>query len=76
MNFFTKVQGIPCYVQVNHLSIQTDYVGGHPDQAHLHSDDEFDFILLDRRGRRAGWLERKVTSRDVDRFYEEALRAH
>ena len=74
MQFFSRLQGIPCQIQVNHLSIASDYYGGHPDSAEMLADDEFDFVILDRRGRRAGWLERKVTPRDADRFYEEAAR--
>ena len=76
MRFLSNVQGIPCQIQVNQFSAQNDAVFGHPDAATMLADDEFDYHVLDRRGRRAGWLERMVKPRDEARFMEEALRAN
>jgi hypothetical protein len=62
MSFETHISGIPCLIQVH------SYV---PPDPHKDQGLEFDFDVLDRRGRKAPWLARKMTAEDVQRIEEE-----
>lgn len=72
--FDSRVCGIPCIVKVVYY---------HPGSEAVHSGPlcgpeeppEIDYVILDRNGRRAQWLERKMTKSDHDDVYEEALEA-
>ena len=61
MIFDTKVAGIPCQCQVTY---STPYIpanlNGHPDNWTPPEGGDFEFVLLDRRGYKAAWLERKL----------------
>lgn len=63
MQIESRVAGIPCIIQTGRISISQ---GNHspqaetPDEYYGHCDIEFD--VLDRRGRPAPWLERKLTA--------------
>ena len=57
-----RVVGIPCLVRAT-FSPDTSRLSGHPDLWH-HEPSELDWELLDRRGRRALWLERKMLAHD------------
>lgn len=66
MTFDTYVAGIPCRCRV------TLYQGYRPGSLLEPPDEqEFEFEILDRRGRRARWLERKVTAGDEARLLAE-----
>lgn len=56
LTFDTRVCGIPCQVEV--VSASRGYAGSYyePPEA-----PEIEWILLDRKGYRAEWLERKMT---------------
>lgn len=62
------VQGIPCLASVTHFKHQPAFNG--PATA-CESDEDYhgfiecEFEILDRNGRPAGWLERKLTPKDV-----------
>lgn len=60
------IYGIPCTVRVTHWTAGTDHTfeseGEQP---------ELEYEILDRRGRRAEWLEDKVTKADVAKIWEE-----
>ena len=58
-----RIQGIPCTVEVTH------YYVAHDDW------DPIEFRVLDRRGRAAPWLERKMTDADVTNIEERIARA-
>ena len=71
--FETRIAGIPCIIGVldyNHVpgtysynaASDMDYKGW----------TDFSFDVLDRRGRVAGWLEKKLTYTDMERLQEEA----
>lgn len=71
----TKIAGIPCTVNVTrcvrvkgsfsyHAASDWDYYG--------YSEVEYD--VCDRRGRRAPWLERKLTPADDQRIQAEILK--
>lgn len=58
-----RIQGIPCAVEVTHYYV-------------THEDwDPIEFKVLDRRGRPAPWLERKMTDEDVAKIEERIARA-
>jgi hypothetical protein len=62
------VQGIPCLASVTHFKKQPAFSG--PANACESDEDYFGFIecefeILDRNGRPAAWLVRKLTDRDV-----------
>ena len=60
--FEARVAGIPCGVRVTRYHPPVESDPGDP--------GDFDYVLLDRRGRRARWLEKKVTDADEQRFWE------
>lgn len=70
----TRVQGIPCQVEMT---------GGYyqkPDYSTLDSDVDYyggwfdvDFEIYDRRGNRAMWLEKKMTAKDEKRIIDELI---
>ena len=72
IDFETRVQGIPCIVQVMHHSYvesspsadaSEDYLGGW----------ELDWHLCDLRGAPAPWLEAKMTDEDRERVEDEII---
>ena len=74
MIFPTTINGIPCKCRVLHYSPAKPMVVYGPGQgdAHPPEPEEFAYELLDRRGRRASWLDRYITP-DVDlRLAEDA----
>lgn len=70
--FDSRVSGIPCKIKV------LSYYPGSPgrtwgawEDCYPAEDEEFEFEVYDRRGRRAEWLERKLKSEDCDRILAE-----
>lgn len=57
MIFETKVSGIPCQCKVTYVD----------------RDGEFEFMILDRKGYHANWLESKLTDDDPARLYQEYI---
>ena len=74
ITFDTQVCGIPCTVVI---------MAYHPYRRAVYSGDmcgpeehpSAEWILLDRRGYRAGWLEDKLGCDDIERIDEEAVDA-
>ena len=65
-DFESHVQGIPCKVRVTYA---TPYI---PESWNGPAEGgDFEFELLDRKGYRARWLEKKVTEADVERLERE-----
>ena len=64
--------GIPCRVEV--LSYQPATAHGWYEEGDY---EDADWILLDRRGRRAEWLERKLEDNqlELERVHEEVIAA-
>ena len=64
--------GIPCRVEV--LSYQPATAHGWYEEGDY---EDADWILLDRRGRRAEWLERKLQDNplELERVHEEVIAA-
>ncbi len=78
MIFDTRVNGIPCQCNVTFYSpaVPMRITGSGQGDADPPEDSEFDFEILDRRNRKAPWLERYVTPEVVDRLHEEFLFAN
>lgn len=75
MEFHTRIRGIPAICRVTYAS---DYrpmaiTGTGYGDADPPEPEEFEFTILDRRGRPAPWLERKLTEADSDRLLAEYL---
>ena len=70
--FESSVSGIPCKVKVTYATPYIPESWSGPAEG-----GDFEFILLDRKGHRAKWLEVKVTAKDAVRLaaeYEEYMR--
>ena len=68
----TRVAGIPCIVRVKNFTKVVGSFNRNEESDmdyHGYSDTEWD--LLDRRGRRAEWLDKKVTADDIARIERE-----
>ena len=66
MTFTTKICGIPCQVRINNFSA-ADHNASSSDDFH----GGFDFEVLDSRGRKADWLERKMGWDDEQQLTHE-----
>ena len=73
MHFQTQVSGIPCQCRVDFYSPARPmkvYGTGFGD-AHPPEPEEFHFTILDRKGYKAAWLEKKVKPSDKERLVDE-----
>ena len=72
MVFDTKVAGIPCQCNVLcHHPGKPACIEGDPDRATEAEPEEFEYEILDHRGRPATWLQKKITPADDERLLEE-----
>lgn len=73
MIFPTTVNGIPCQCRVTHFvpGTPTRIYGFAMEDCDPPEAEEFEFELLDRRGRPAKWLDRYITPAVEDRLSEE-----
>ena len=73
MQFETKISGIPCICNVTHFQPYVPMKVYGPGMGDCHPPEplEFQFEILDSKGRYASWLEKKVTKEDEDRLLEE-----
>ena len=74
MEIETRVSGIPCIAKVTHFFRQAPHRGS----AHTCDSDmdyygytESEWEVLDRKGYKAAWLERKLSSKDESRIDSE-----
>ena len=66
-----RVCGIPCIVGVTDYEGYTPaYISGPPENCYPAEGGSGDFEILDRRGYRAKWLEKKMTAQDEDAIQE------
>jgi hypothetical protein len=59
----TRIAGIPCKIGITSLTIDRRF------------GSEADFHVMDRRGRLAPWLDRKLTEGDYERIVDEIVEA-
>lgn len=73
----STVAGIPCLIGVTEFSsVSGSYSYNAPSDMDYYGYTESDWEVLDRRGRPAAWLERKLTEADrsrIEREIEEAM---
>lgn len=62
MQFKSRVAGIPCIIEVTHYNIIKGEGYGAPSDIDARGGVESEFEVLDSRGRRALWLERKMNA--------------
>lgn len=70
----TTVCGIPCRARMTYyVPADPGRTYGPPEHCYPPEFEEVDFTILDRRGRPAPWLERKLSDADVDRICTELV---
>lgn len=71
-----RIQGIPCRACVTlYRPAVVAIITGPMDQADPGAPAEIEFEVLDRRGARAAWLERKMTDADRHAIEQEIIAA-
>jgi len=66
-----RVCGIPCIIGVtDYDGYSPAYTSGPPENCSPAEGGTGDFEILDRRGYRAKWLEKKMTAQDEDAIQE------
>lgn len=69
-----RVAGIPCLARGTYFRDDIPGVyGGPPGDCYPDEPAEIEFELLDRNGRRAQWLDAKLTDADEEAAYEAIL---
>lgn len=68
----SRIAGIPCIIAVtDYESVRGSYSYNAPSDMDYYGYSEAEWVVLDRRGYTAAWLERKLTDADVSRIEEE-----
>lgn len=68
----TRISGIPCLIDVIYFSKgYPAKINAEPDWCYPGEPDELEWVVCDRRGRPAPWLERKLTGEDAARIDAE-----
>jgi hypothetical protein len=67
MIFDSQIAGIPCQINVTYMTEYIPKTWYDPE-----CGGDFEFEVLDRKGYKAPWLEKKLTPADEARIYEEA----
>ena len=68
----SRVAGIPCLIGVTHYhSVRGSYSYKAPSDLDYHGYTQSEWDVLDRRGRKAPWLERKMSDKDCTRIEAE-----
>lgn len=68
----TTIAGIPCLIGVTHYEcVRGSYNYNAASDMDYYGYSESEWIVLDRKGYKAAWLERKLTADDHDRINAE-----
>jgi len=73
LKFDTHIVGIPCQVLVSYYEPYVCGRRGHIDNWEEDTPEYLEFDVLDRRGRPAPWIERKMSADDYSKVHKEAL---
>ena len=73
MNLESRIAGIPCRVEVTRYFVQPPLGPRCDSDWDCYGYTEIEFDVQDRRGRPAPWLERKMTTEDVERIETEIM---
>lgn len=79
MRIESRVQGIPCLIEVTTLTVVRPWRGSAqscPSSDDYYGYSEVEFNVLDRKGYKAAWLEHKMTDDDRDLIKNEILGAN
>jgi hypothetical protein len=72
----STVAGIPCLIGVTEFSsVSGSYSYNAPSDMDYYGYTESEWVVLDRRGRPAAWLERKLTDAERSRIEQEVEEA-
>ena len=71
MIFDSHIQGIPCQIEVTSYAPTVNSNRSADPLDDPYDPGEFEFEVLDRRGRKAGWLADKLTESDRSRIEDE-----
>jgi hypothetical protein len=71
MHVDTRIQGIPCQVYVTHYVSQAPMGRWADSDVDCYGYTEVEYDVLDRRGRRADWLAKKITDADEARILKD-----
>jgi hypothetical protein len=72
----SRVAGIPCLIGVTHFDcVRGSYSYNAASDMDYYGYSESEWDVLDRRGRPAAWLERKLTDDDRQRIEQEIAEA-
>jgi hypothetical protein len=72
--FASRICGIPCIIRVKYWEVYIPAQrSGPPERCYPEEGGEGDWEILDRRGRPAAWLERKLTGDDRERIDTEVF---
>ena len=64
-----RISGIPCLIDVINTGWSTPAITHLlPEDCHPADGECADYVVCDRRGRPAPWLQRKMTDKDIDRI--------
>jgi hypothetical protein len=70
--FESRVCGIPCIIRVKYWEVYIPAQrSGPPERCYPEEGGEGDWEILDRKGRPAAWLEKKLTESDRQRIDAE-----
>lgn len=78
MIFDTRIKGIPCQINVTNYVDTPARTYGPPEDCYP-AEFEFEYIVLDRKGYRAEWLEAKIdaeTENDIYTDFQEHLESY
>lgn len=65
--FSTYLAGIPCQIAVTGFRrVEGSYSYNAPSDADFYGYTDYDYEVLDRRGRPAPWLEKKVSEAEIE----------
>ena len=74
-NIESTVAGIPCLVQIDRVFVQRPLGPSADSDLDCYGYAEVEFTVLDRRGRPAPWLSKKLTAPEIERIENEILEA-
>lgn len=64
-----RIAGIPCQVKITYFHKQAPWRGSAmscPSDVDWYGYTEMDYEILDRKGYKAAWLEKKITDKDTE----------
>lgn len=74
MQIQSQIQGIPCLIDVTRCHVvKGSFRQSAPSDLDYYGYSEVEFEILDRKGYKATWLERKATEEDKERIEQEIL---